>query len=109
MEQARQRLVQEYRASHLRAQADAWQQAEELRRYCNAAEATYGDRSDTTEWLNWARAFASELDPLTEPPTMPALGEVGPEDLQPYLPDGWSAHAPDARDPRHAPAYRFRS
>jgi hypothetical protein len=102
MDEARERLVEEQRATHLRKQADAWQEVERLRRYCDAVQAAYADRSDTAEWLAWARAYAARLDPLSEPPTMPAPIEATPEVLQPYLPVGWSAEGPEA------PGYRTR-
>jgi hypothetical protein len=102
MEQAAERLLHEHRATELRNQASAWRQADQIRRYCHAAQAAHGDQPDTARWLHWAQAFADTLDPLTHPPTTPELSEVSPEDLQPYLPAGWSARGPDEgrrRDP----------
>jgi hypothetical protein len=95
MRQAQERLVETHRANELRAQADAWHLADTLRRYCDAIEAAYGDRADTTEWLSWARAHVLELDPLTEAPTMPDAPEASPDALQLHLPEGWSARGPE--------------
>lgn len=95
MRQAEERLVEAHRAAQLRAQADAWHQAESLRRYCDAVDAAYGDRHETAEWLTWARTHILSLDPLTEPPTMPAAPEASPDALQPHLPEGWSARGPE--------------
>jgi hypothetical protein len=95
MDQAKERLLEAHRADHLRAQADAWRQADELRRYCDAVDAAYGHNSDTSAWVAWARSYATRLDPLTEPPTMPEPPEATPEALQEHLPDGWSAHGPE--------------
>jgi hypothetical protein len=58
-------------------------------------DAAYGDRPETAEWLTWARAYISRLDPLTAPPEMPEPPEASPEALQPHLPDRWSAHGPE--------------
>ncbi len=95
MDRAAERLLQEHRTTELRKQTDAWHQAERIRCYCDAAQAAYPDRADTAKWLEWARAFATTLDPLTERPTTPELSEVCLEELQPYLPVGWSALGPE--------------
>lgn len=96
MDQARTRLVEADRAARLRAQAEAWRQADELRRYCDALEAAHGDDPVTAGWLSWARAYAVSLDPLAEPPAMPEPPEPTPEALQEHLPDGWSAYGPES-------------
>lgn len=95
MERAKQRLVEAQRAAHLRAQADARQEAERLRRYCDAVEAVHGDNPPTSECLTWARDYIAGLDPLTEPPPMPEPPEATPEARQGHLPEGWSAHGPE--------------
>ena len=95
MDRARDRLVEAHRAAHLRAQADAWQQAMRLRRYCDALEAAHGDHPDSAPWLAWARQYAGRLDPLTEPPTMPEPPVATREALQEHLPHGWSASGPE--------------
>ena len=100
--QAKEQLLREQRATHLRAQADAWHQASLIRRYCDAVEAEYGDVQQTAAWIAWARAFAAGLDPLTRPPSPPDLPEAAPEDLQRFLPSGWSAHGPEHHDPRRS-------
>jgi hypothetical protein len=106
MQRAKQRLVEVHRAAHLRAQADAWQEAERLRRYCDAVEAVHGCNPQTSAWLAWAREYAECIDPLTDPPTMPEPPEATPEELQEHLPEGWSAHGPEHGARRHATAYR---
>jgi len=45
-----------------------------------------GSNSDTIQWLAWARAHVSELDPLTTSPVMPGQPEIRLDGLQPYLP-----------------------
>jgi ElaB/YqjD/DUF883 family membrane-anchored ribosome-binding protein len=95
MDRARERLIEAHRAAHLRAQADAWQQADRLRRYCDALEAAHGAHPDSAHWLAWARQYANRLDPLTEPPTMPEAPEATSEALQEHLPPGWSDYGPE--------------
>jgi len=97
MAQAREQFVEEHRAKHLRAQAGAWLEAEHLRRYCDAIEAAHGEHPETTELVAWAREYITRLDPLKKPPPLPQPPDPTPEALQPYLPDGWSAWAPDTR------------
>ena len=63
---------------------------------------------DTVDWLVWARAFADEIDPLGQPPITRELPEISPEDLQRHLPDGWSAHGPDAHHSQHTVAPQLR-
>lgn len=107
MDQAAQRLEHGHRVAFLRRETEAWHEADRIRRYCDAAEATYGDRQDTAAWLAWARAHAARLDPLTQPPSTPELTEVSPEDLQPHLPEGWSAVGPEHCVPPKHPGARW--
>jgi hypothetical protein len=95
IDEASRKLTEQQRAERLRSQATAWREAELLGRYCEAMAAAYGDRSQTRPWLAWVRSFISQLDPLAQTPTMPAPSEPSPEALQPFLPDGWSAHGPE--------------
>lgn len=95
MAEARERLAESNRAADLRTQADAWQTAENLRRYCDAVEAARGHRVETAEWLEWARAYVGWLDPLSEPPALSEPPEATPDALQQHLPDGWSAQGPE--------------
>lgn len=95
MDQAREQLVEAHRAAHLHAQADTWQQADRLRRYCDALEAAHGEHPDSATWLAWARQHAHRLDPLAAPPTTPEPPEATLEALQEHLPRGWSAYGPE--------------
>lgn len=105
MAEAAERLVEDGRTKHLRAHAAAWQEAEMLRRYCEALDAAYGDKPDAAEWLEWVRAHIIRLDPLTEPPTMPNVPEANPEALEPFLPEGWSPYGPDEQRHRRPAAF----
>lgn len=100
MDHARERLVIVNRIDHLRVHVDAWHEADRLRAYCDAAEIRRGDGVATAAWLAWAREHADKLDPLREPPVMPAAPEPTTEALQEHLPDGWSAEGPERG--RHA-------
>lgn len=96
-EQARARLLEDHRATSLRAQADAWREAERLRQYCAALEAAHSEHPETATLLTWARRYIEAIDPLSTPPALPATPEPTAEALQPYLPRGWSAYGPDRR------------
>jgi hypothetical protein len=95
MERARQRLIETRRAAVLRSQAQAWEEARRLLEYCDAMEAAYGENADSSEWIAWAREFATRLDPLSNPPVMPDPPEETPEALQEHLSEGWSVHGPE--------------
>jgi hypothetical protein len=95
MDRAAERLLEDQHAGELRRQAEAWHEAERIRRYCDAAEAAHGDLAETARWLAWARNFAQRLDPLAGPPGAPEILEVTLDELQPYFPTGWSALGPE--------------
>jgi hypothetical protein len=95
--EAKQRLIESHRAVQLKAEAEGWQTANLIRRYCDALETAFRDRPDTAEWLSWARTYAERLDPLCGPPRMPEEPEVSAEALQQYLPPGWSSFDPEHR------------
>ena len=97
MKRARERLLTEHRASHLRSEAERWSEAERLRQYCDALAAAHGDLPNAAEWLGWARTYIRDLDPLARPPAMPDPPPESLEDLQRHLPAGWSAHGPHER------------
>jgi hypothetical protein len=106
MDRAAERLLHDHRATQLRKQVGGWHEADQIRRYCDAAEAKYGDRDATIAWLAWARAHAERQDPLAHPLLTPELYEVTLEELEPYFPDGWSARGPDqGRPSSHHPAW----
>ena len=100
MDRAAERLLHDHRVEQLHKEACDWEEADRIRRYCDAAEAKYGDRADTIEWLAWARSHADAQDPLAHPPSMPELSEVTLQELELYLPDGWSTRGPDHGQPR---------
>ncbi len=78
MEEARARLLEADRATHLETRSEAWDQAERLRRYCDALEARHGNDREAIEWLTWVRAYLGRVDPLAVPPTMPDPPDMSP-------------------------------
>lgn len=81
--QAREQQIDQQRAKVLAEQMSAWNQAAEIRAFCQVARA----RTDSApisageaEWLQWAEAYAARLDPLhhalVTPPDPPARREV---------------------------------
>jgi hypothetical protein len=94
MREAEARAADERRVAHLRSQADAWEEADRLRRYCRAMEEAYGDHPATGAWIEWVRDHAATLDPLREAPTEPDPVESTPEELQRHLPAGWRVEGP---------------
>ena len=102
VEEARERALREQLAAVLREEAGRWREAALIGEYCDALERRLGaleadgDEQPTgsqRRWLEWARRYARDIDPLQRPPSMPTLCEPTPDELRPYL-KGWSAHEP---------------
>ncbi|WP_193564170.1 hypothetical protein [Streptomyces sp. L-9-10] len=81
--QAREQQIDQQRAKVLAEQLSAWNQAAEIRAFCQAARARTGNApipASEAEWLQWAEAYAARLDPLhhalVTPPNPPASREV---------------------------------
>ncbi|MCP3759194.1 hypothetical protein [Streptomyces sp. TBY4] len=93
MDSAREQADQAQLATILREQANDWHQARALSQYCDALErridascgSTAPEAVSTWQWLEWARAYVSSLDPLRELPGMPVPRDLEPEELKPYL------------------------
>jgi hypothetical protein len=100
MEEAERRFVEADRIAVLRNQVASWEEAEAIRRYCDAVDSAFPNRPGAAEWAAWARAYADRLDPLDVETTIPPPPQLTPDALQPFLPDGWSAIGADAPDPR---------
>ena len=97
MRQARERLLEDHRAGHARREAEAWRTATALLDYCDAIESNYPSGTTSVEWVRWMRTHALKLDPLTREPTLPETPEETAENLQQYLPAGWSVEGPEQR------------
>ncbi|WP_201778859.1 hypothetical protein [Streptomyces sp. 150FB] len=67
---AREQQVEQHRARVLTGQTRACPQAAEIRAFCQAARARAGDTpvaTDEADWLEWAEAYAEQLDPRQTP------------------------------------------
>jgi hypothetical protein len=95
MDLAKRRFVEDHRIEVLRNRVRAWQEAEAIRRYCDAVETRHGDEAiaadpEAAQWLALARAHADRAQQL---PRMPADPEITHEALRPYL-GRWSPYGP---------------
>lgn len=91
VEAAKVRYSQKRRTDVLMDAVSAWQQAEAIRRYCDAIEQTGVD----VDWVDWARTHADEISPPDAPPIIPeSFTPANPDELRPYL-DGWSPYPPN--------------
>jgi hypothetical protein len=100
LKEAWQRLFEARRAKELRSQASAWAEALALSSYCDAVERAHGDDPEARRWLEWARGFIEKLDPLDKPPSLPEITEAPEDELQQYMPEGWSVRGAGYPDPR---------
>ncbi|MFE6637521.1 hypothetical protein ACFVFT_08855 [Streptomyces tendae] len=113
---ARKQQIEQHRATNLTGQIRAWRQAEEIRAFCQTARARAGDApvaADEADWLEWAEAYAVQLDPLREPLRTPVDPPAGWEALRelakidayayawPFDADGrWTLPSDGSTDPR---------
>lgn len=103
LKEAWQRLFEARQAKELRSQASAWAEAVALSAYCDAVEGVHGDDPEARRWLEWARSFIEKLDPLDKAPALSEITEAPYDELQQYMPEGWSARGAEYRDPRSGP------
>jgi hypothetical protein len=103
VELARAQLIEASRARLLGEQVQAWREAVAVRDFCAAIEAVHPTRPETAAWVEWCRGYADRVDPLHNPPALPAEPTRSAETLQPFMPAGWSAEGPEIgwryRDP----------
>jgi len=108
VEVAKEQAVREQLAQTLREEVGRWQESAALSAYCTALERRIGELHGVVEepalsqaqrWLEWARAYARSIDPLSELPKMPDVREPMPEELKAYL-RGWSPDGPERRGGR---------
>jgi hypothetical protein len=80
---------------NLRDQAKRWSEAQSIRAFCDAAARNHPSDDDVSDWLEWSRGYADQIDPLRgAPPRGPELPDtITASDLVPYL-DGWSPYGP---------------
>lgn len=83
--QAREQQIEQHRATVLNGQIRAWRQADEIRAFCQAARVRAGDApvaAEEADWLEWAEAYAAQLDPLKGFLRTPADPPAGREVLR---------------------------
>lgn len=81
---AREQQVEQHRATVLTAQIRTWRHADEIRAFCRKARARVGDApvaAEEVDWLEWAEAYAVQLDSLREPLRTPVDPPAGREVL----------------------------
>jgi len=101
---AKELLIQDEYLAALKTQMSGWEEATRVRAYADAVEAKFESKQGSQRLVDWARAYATRLDPLHEAPELPAELEFNEEQLQPYFPDGWSAWGPE----RGSQAWRYK-
>ncbi|MBB5153331.1 hypothetical protein [Saccharopolyspora phatthalungensis] len=82
------------RVKVLLEQLDGWEQAQRIRAFAQAAR--HAGQADAKWLVEWAEAYADEIDPLAGSVEAPEDVEPKPEDLRPYL-GRWSPYGPDRR------------
>jgi hypothetical protein len=95
MHDAKRRFIDAHRLDVLRRRVAAWNEAEEIRAYCDAVEARFAkdavaEHPGAEEWLRLAREQAGRLQALPGTPPDP---EPTAEQLKPYL-GRWSPYGP---------------
>lgn len=98
---ARRLAVEEHRRATFNTALKQWQNAADMRSFCDALEhASAADQAasngELAAWLTWARARADKIDPTVGTPTLTSIDftiEPSPEDLRPHL-NGWSPYHP---------------
>lgn len=96
MDKARTAFAEYHRVSELRKQLTAWEDVNRLRAYCDALETAQSD-DQTGEWITWARSVIERMDPTNTSHEMPETPEPTPNELEPFLPEGWSPDGPSGR------------
>lgn len=94
VEEARELALREQLAVVLHEEAGRWREAVLVGGYCDALERRLGaleadgDEQPTgsqRRWLEWARGYVRDTDPLRRPSDMPTLREPTADELRPYL------------------------
>lgn len=111
MVEARERAINDHRRKVFGAAMDAWGTAAAIREFCDALAASAAPESEQASaverWVEWARAWADQIDPTLGFHGPLAAGfdsDPGPDELRPYLGE-WSPHGPEHKDrPTERPA-----
>jgi hypothetical protein len=112
MAKARGLAVEDLRKKSFQNAVAGWAGATEIREFCAALKesAMAHDVPAVQDWLDWATAWADQLDPTLRPAQFAEEfdQEPEPDDLRPHLGD-WSPHEPrkeyrPSKDPVQPPA-----
>jgi hypothetical protein len=99
MARARDDFRQAALAGELTAQLERFRLVGEIDRYLAGLRSIHRNGEKQTpgasEWMDWIASYRDEIDPLRQPPVMPATPDPSPEDLHPFL-NGWDPHGPDS-------------
>ena len=86
---AKVRMVEADRAAQLHARAAEYAEHERLQHYAQAVAARLEREGQpevgAQEWLAWLETYIAAVDPLREPPAMPAAPEPTEENMRPHL------------------------
>jgi hypothetical protein len=93
MEHAKLQFINDHRLEVLRNRVRAWEEAEAIRRYCEAVESRHGDAVADPAAAEWLSLALDHADRVQELPRMPADPEITHDGLRPYL-GGWSPYGP---------------
>jgi hypothetical protein len=86
MAEARIQHAEHHRADVLAKQVGRWQEANDIRAYCDAIDEQLADDADAAEWVAWAREYARRRDPIAPGLRIPTPSEGFPvAELQPFL------------------------
>jgi hypothetical protein len=101
MSRAREAHAEQLNRDRLRKQVADSAEAESIRAYSSRLESRADKCADPAqaanmrEWARWARQQADRIDPLlADFAGLAEPGEVGPADLEPFMPRGLSAWQP---------------
>ncbi|MET9090450.1 hypothetical protein ABZX77_52915, partial [Streptomyces sp. NPDC004237] len=81
LRQARSAQITEHRSAVLASQVKQWRLAEDIRAFCTAARQS----GVATDWMEWAESYATSVDPLATPLSMPPDPPAGQYDLRAYF------------------------
>jgi hypothetical protein len=89
-DEAEVKVREHHRARVLLDEVERWRQATQLGGYLTAMGERMltlaGEELSAAEaWLRWAQAYRAELDPLSQPPTMPADPRFTADVLAPFM------------------------
>ena len=93
MAEAELQLIKAHRAEHLGTQLRRWQEAAAIRAMIATVAANEATEPHS-DWIEWARRYANEIDPSVTGLTPPPAPKITPETLRPFL-GRWSPHGPD--------------